>query len=310
MPDAPSAPSSTAPPRVAVRLDYTRSPAVGEACPNEGELRGGVAAIMGYDPFNSAAAPLVRVAIARHGSTFVATLEHRDAAGRVLWSRPPLAEPDCRKLVAAIGLLVTNEIDPAQGHASRAAPPFSTVPPPVTEQPPSVPPKVTSSRPRIRLGARAAVAFGSAPVATAAFSADVGVGWEHFSISLEGRADVPVTAAVATGARLRTSLLGASLVPCGHYRWFAGCALFSVGALHAEGAGLAHPAGGSAVLLGAGVRAGLEWPLPFVPVLALRASADAVVNVHPINAARIDGREVWRTPPFAGLLGGGLVARF
>jgi hypothetical protein len=172
------------------------------------------------------------------------------------------------------------------------------------------PPSTPSSRPKVRLGVRGGAALASTPAPTAALSADLGLGWEFFSISLEGRADLPVTAAVDTGARVRTSILAGSVVPCGHYGWFVGCGLLSVGSLRVEGVDLAKPLSGSSAYLAAGLRAGIEWPIPGLPVLALRASGDALVTVHPIRAARADGREVWRTPPFSALLGGGLVARF
>lgn len=96
-PDRPQAsPASppSAPMRVSVRLDYSRAANVLDACPDERGLRGAIAARLGYDPITSAPGPLpvVRLAIARHGSAFVARVEKRDPAGRVDWTRlPPTA---------------------------------------------------------------------------------------------------------------------------------------------------------------------------------------------------------------------------
>jgi hypothetical protein len=299
------APDAPAPSRVAVRLDYTRGTGA-EACIDESSLRGTVAAVMGYDPFAAQAPALLRVAITRAPHGFVAVIEHRDAAGRVLWSRPPLADVDCRKLVNAVALIVTGELDPARSVAS----PSVIVVPGADPPPPPARPEPVSPRPRLLLGARAGVALGTAPGPTAAITGDVGVAWEHFSLAGELRADLPRTAEVATGVRLGTSLVGGALVPCGRYRWFAGCAVFLVGALHAEGVGMAHPAGGSAAYLAAGLRAAIDWPLPPLPVLALSASADALANVHPIEAAHVDGRSAWQAFPFSALFCAGLRAQF
>lgn len=308
-------PAPAAPARVAVQLDYTRGPGASDACPDERGLRGAVAALMGYDPFAPDARQAVHARITRQGATFVALMERRDASGRVLWSRPGLADPDCNKLVGAMALLMAPEIDPAQPNAAPSPPPAGQVTPatPPAQTAPRdeiAAPPTSSTRPGVRLGVRAGVSIGTLPAAAPMIAADAGVRWEYFSISAEGRADLPVTATVDTGVRLRASLLAASVVPCGHYGWFAGCAVVSVGSLRAEGIGVPRTAGGSAVYAVAGLRAGIEWPIPRLEAVALRASAEALVTLHPIEAARIDDREVWRTPPFAGLFGGGLVTRF
>jgi hypothetical protein len=185
----------------------------------------------------------------------------------------------------------------------------------VAEQPPQPPPRAPapapSARPALRLGARAGVALGLLPAPAGAFAADLGAGWEHFSINLEGLATLPMERDVEAGVRLRSSLLAGSVVPCGRYGWLSGCGLLSIGALRAEGANLKPNAQGTAAYLGAGLRAALEWPI--VPSFALRLSADALVNVRTVAAHFTIGGapvEVWRSGPFAGVLGAGLVLRF
>ena len=312
-PDAPAkAPGAG---RVAVRLEYTLAAGAAEACPGEPELRGAVAAVIGYDPFQPSAHALVRASVTKRGGAFAAVMEHRDATGRILWSRPALIDPDCRKLVGAMGLLIGGEIDPAR--AGTAAPQTiqAPAPAPIFVTPAAAPaanppPPTPSRRPDLRLGARAGVTLGALPAPAAMIAIDGGVRWEHFSLSVEGRADLPVTAVVDSNAKLRASVLAGSLVPCGHLRWFVGCAVISVGALRLEGVDLAGASSGAAVYLAAGLRAGLEWPIPRLPVIALRLSADVLATMHPIRAARADEREVWRTPPFAGVLAAGLGARF
>ncbi len=300
-------------PGVAVHLDYSAA----QGCPSENELHDIVAARMGYDPFTSpgVAAPYaLRIAISRRGPSFVGAVELRDRSGRVLWSRPPLAESDCRRLAGVIGgLTVTIAIDTASSQATAAPPPPIEQAPmaPAAPVPLEPPPSSSIPRPAFRLGVRAAGAFGVGPAPTAAITADIGSGWRLFSIAVEGRADVPATGSVSMGVSARTSVLAASLVPCGHYRLFAGCALVSVGVLHAEGVNVLHPAQDAGVYAAAGVRAGIEWPI--VPAFALRASADVLVNLHPLAtqvAFQAGREEVWRSGPFAAMLGGGVVARF
>jgi hypothetical protein len=332
-PDTPSAPPLTVPPAAPARLDYA-APA---GCPDEGDLRRTVAAHMGYDPFTTGPGPhpglrpdepgyapgppqayLIRLHItAQRGAGFVAAFEVRDPAGRALWVRPPLADPDCARLVSVLGSVsIRASFDTAPRAPALPAP--IVIEPPVAEQPPAppAPAPAPSARPALRLGARAGVALGLLPGPAGAFSADLGAGWEHFSIALEGLATLPVERDVDSGVRLRSSLLAGSLVPCGHYGWFTGCGLFSIGALRAEGSNLTTGAQSTGIYVGAGLRAALEWPI--FRALALRLSGDALVNLHPLAPQFLTGKdpasakpvEVWRSGPFAGVLGGGLVLRF
>ena len=320
-PQAPPVPAPSRPTSVVVRVDYSRA-GTAEACPDERELRNVVAARMGYDPFaqpGGFAPPLLRVRVERGGGGFVASFQLLDPAGKVLWSRPPLADPDCAHLVHVIGeVTIPVAIDVAASAATLPTAPLPPAPVPPPALPPPLAPTVDraapprgSAGPTVRLGARGGVAIGVGPAVTAALSADVGVGWEHFSINLEGRADVPAAGDVDMGVRLRTSVLSGSLVPCGHYRWFVGCGLLSLGVLRAEGVNVLHPAEDSTFYAAAGVRAGLEWPV--VPAFALRVSGDVLVNLHPA-AAQVELQpglmEVWRSGPFAGVVGAGVLARF
>jgi hypothetical protein len=300
-------------PAIAVRLDYSAA----DGCPAEKELRDIVAARMGYDPFTPPTTPapfFLHITLSRQGAGFAGVVELRDAAGRVVWSRPPLVETDCRRLASVIGgVTVTVAIDTASTQAAAAPPPPAplSLPPPAQPTPDAAPPSTSVTRPAVRLGVRAAAAIGVGPAPTAAITADLGAGWTAFSIAVEGRADVPTTGGVSMGVSARTSVLAASLLPCGHFRWFVGCGILSVGVLRAEGVDVLHAAQDSGIYAAAGVRAGLEWPV--VPAFALRLSADALVNLHPL-AAQVDfeaGKgQVWRSGPFAAMVGGGAVARF
>jgi hypothetical protein len=297
-----------------VRLAYAAPP----GCPDERGLRAILGARLGYDPVDPAAPRVLRISIVPASARFTVTAVVRAPTGGVLWSRPPLTDADCRALVENLALLIKFAIDPAASDVS--SPPADAPPtwlPPVPAAPVTPPahdqrepsPLPTSPRPKLRLGLRGAGAVGTGPSPAGSISADLGVGWEHFSISGEGRLDLPATGTVAMNVQLQTRIGAGSLVPCGVYGWFVGCGVVTVGGLMAEGTSPPHAAAGASVYAAAGVRAGIEWPIPGVPALALRASADALATVQPV-IVRVMGANAWRTPPFSGLLGGGVVLRF
>jgi hypothetical protein len=322
---APEQPAPSAPhPRAAVRFTYSRP--AGDTCPDERTLRGAVAARLGYDPGAASAEllPILRVTIFRQTGGFLARAEMRDPAGRRTWERPALTDMDCRHLVDVLGLTLAIALDPG---AMGGEPPAPAAPPPlIPELPPAVPPAPETpptpppdARPQLRLGLRAGLAVATLPRPAATLAADLGVAWPFFSIALEGRTDLPVTADVDHGIRIRASILAASLVPCGRWRWLFGCGVVSIGLLRAAGerspgtdtGGDFQPRADAGVYAAAGLRAGAEWPLPPLPRIALRLSGDALVTVRSMAALRTsDGATVWTTPPFAGLFGAGAVACF
>jgi hypothetical protein len=310
---------AASPPREDVRLEY--APTAG--CPDERVLRGEIAANMGYDPFTPGGAAVLRVVIGWRKGSFVASSALSAASGRVLWSDPPLTEASCRRLVVALAVVISLVVEhppappppvaPPPAPVAPAAPaPVAPAPPPrVVEPPPAEPPPPpVSLRPKIRAGAGGAFVLGSEPAPTGAFLIDFGVRWPSVSISFEGRVDLPVTGVVGLGAHERVRLAGASLVPCYHRGWFSGCGVASVADVWGDGAEMYTTVGWSTRYAALGVRAGLEWPVPGVPALALRLSVDGLATVLPATVAALRNTVVWHTPPLAGLVGCGFVAHF
>ncbi len=313
-PPAPNRPFDVAldtpPPGAAVRLKYSAP----NACPEEPELRSIVASRMGHDPFVSSPGPAreLELRVVRVPGGFAGTVKLRELDGRTSWERPPLTDPDCRRLVSVLGgISVRAAIDAPP--LAPVAPPFESPIQPTPEPRPDAP---SSALPALRVGARAGVAIGVLPGPTGAFSVDVGAGWPFVSVALEGLATLPVQREVESNVTLRSSLFAASIVPCGHYRWLTGCGVLSVGALRAQGIDVTAAAESTGVYVAAGLRAAFEWPI--VSALALRLSADALVNLHPLATHVLVGRtpataqpvEVWRSGPFATVLAAGLVLRF
>ena len=108
---------------------------------------------------------------------------------------------------------------------------------PPTPNPP--PPEAAPPRPPITGRAALGVVggIGSAPVRNLGVTVRVGARRAELSIDVEGRADLPASVPLQVGD-VSTSLLVASLVPCVHWRMFAGCGLVTGGALRAAGHGL------------------------------------------------------------------------
>ena len=132
---------------------------------------------MGYDPFAAAtgyAPPLLRVRVERAGSGFVAWFQLVDPSGKVLWSRPPLADPDCGHLVHVIGeVTIPVAIDVAASSAAPIAlPARADVSPtasafPAARRRASIALAPSPARAAARssgLGARGAVAIGVGPM--------------------------------------------------------------------------------------------------------------------------------------------------
>jgi hypothetical protein len=326
-PDTSTPPAAAArPPRVALRLEYTRGAGAAEACPDERGVRGAMAARLGYDPVSAApgALPTVRISVTRQAGGFVAVAEKRDPGGRVEWTRPALVDGDCRHLIDVLGLSIAIAIDPGALGPGPSAAILSMEPAPPASPPaspiatPAAPP-LSTPRPAFRFGLRAGLAVATAPAPAATLAADVGVRGEAWSVSLEGRADLPVTADVDQGVRLRTSVLAGALVPCGHWRWFVGCGVVAVGSLRLEAVHAdpttaldrTTPHAASSVYAAAGARVGLEWPIPSLTRLALRLSGEALVTLHPVQGFRTSPEaSAWVTPPFAGVFGAGAVMHF
>lgn len=330
-------------PHIAVQLDYVLGPRGDRLCPDLAELRGAIKADFGYDPIQADAPWRLTVAVNPGvGGTIQATMELRDPAGAVIWRDHKRAiNNDCVTLISGVALSVRIGLDsrvpplptkPEPGE-SRPAPtepkPKPEEPMPAPEPPkpappakkpatwPGPPPAQKSSfpapapiepsnerweRPRLRAGLGAAFALGAAPAPSLALSFQAGIRLPYVSLSLEGRGDLP---AMEEEGVFSTSRLAGLIVPCGHFRFFTGCVLGTVGRQYAFN----DLATDGAWYGGGGVRVGLEVPL--LGPVAARLSADVIATAPFGLAVRTDGMgERWSTPPINAAFGGGFVADF
>jgi hypothetical protein len=320
--DAPADGSKT------VQLVYSRGPGT-DQCPDEEELRDGVSARLGYDPFDGSAKSKVSARIAKDGKTLRATIEVIDAKGAVTGSRElSSTKNDCTELASAMTLTLSMVIDPVgkppaplpvpTPTAAPDPPPPPAPPPPPTAAPTFIappPPRVIDAAPveskphepvRLRLGAFGQGALGFAPRSSFGATALIGIDLRTFSLDLEGRRDAPTTIAAGRG-EITTSVLLASLAPCLHRSIAFGCAVVSLGSLQASGGGVAVTSAQSSVFLGAGLRSGVEVPVSSIISLVARLEVMAPLIR---TVVRLDGDDVWSAPTLAGSFGLGAVVFF
>jgi hypothetical protein len=310
--------------QASVRLDYERAEGAG-ACPGGAAISSSVAERLGYEPFDDAAAETVKVTVRKKDRGLQARIERLAADGtskaeRVLSSR----RSDCGDLSAAMALAIAIAIDPFRATAPRpeadARPPppaqptgIPAAPPPSEKQrgvgpsmvlaappPPRVEPAPKPISARIALGLVGGI--GSAPVRSLGVTIQVAARRADLSMGFEGRADFPASVPLQVG-QVSTSLLVASLVPCVHWRFVAGCGLLTGGALRAAGHGLVDSRQVTDPYIAVGARVALD--IRIVGKLYLIAHGDVSAPLV-ATELQVGGEELWTTPPLTVLGGLGL----
>lgn len=315
-------------------LSYTVDPPLESTCPSQRELEAAVAARLGYAPFTSDASERVTVNVTR------AQGARGPGAGRAIVGRLDVSGPhagrreiasrdgDCREVVDALAVAIAIGIDPesltrpakvpapqpaspppAPEPAPAPSPPPKVAPPPAPPEAvivpaPAKPPAVIADRLQWRLGGRFFVPLGELPAATGAVAALFGLRYGAFSADLEPFITLSSARDLATGGRVRASLVGASLYPCGHLGVLYGCLGLGVGSLRAESEGVPDPRKDSGLHVTASLRVGVSVPVG--GPLALEAFGDAVVPLLQ-SALLVRRQEQFVVPEIAGRLGAGFV---
>lgn len=302
-----------APAPVALKLRYSRPP--GNLCPDESALHQEVSRRMGYDPFTPGAAELVVATTTRAGTGLTSTVALFDAKGTRRWTKEfAIRDDNCAALVTAMGNHIAY-VFAASARPSSPPPPAPSVPPPAPPSYapapplPSTPRAPSAARPRFEIGLSPLLALGSAPAPAFGLRVQAGARWRPFSIAAELRWDAPASASVESrpGARIETTLLGGSLLPCGHISFFMGCALLTAGQMSGESTGLSVTKKDTSAYVGAGARAG--FGLEFTENIGARLFAEGLASIRHVQIV-VNGREVWHTTPVTGSVGGTLVAVF
>jgi hypothetical protein len=247
----------SAPP--AVRLSYERAANVAD-CPDREAVLDAVRARLGFDPFREPAEINIRASVFRDGKDLCAQILWSDEGARTSERRLASHRADCAELASAMELALSIAIDPL----SIAREPESSTPVPlVTEREAVV--VETQALDRVRSRYLDTVAgtsgnVGETVAPTLGFFAGVGLRSEHWSISLEGRADLPRSRS-AGGGSIEAGPLAATLAPCVRRGMFGGCALASFEALRGSGHDLSNATQATSLFFTVGARALVEIPL-------------------------------------------------
>jgi hypothetical protein len=294
-------------------LDYQRQEGAA-ACPETSAIQVGVAARLGYDPFDEKAGERLRVAIRQAARGLEARIEMDDADGKPKAERRLVSrQRDCKELAFSVELAISIAIDPS-GSAPPAAGAWSdTSSPPIgTDTPaPSAPLEVVpepargSARPlSADLAAALVGGLGSAPSSSLGASVGAGLRAERSSLSIEARADLPSSMSLRAG-NVSTSLFTASLIPCLRDTYLAFCALATAGVLRAAGHNLVDSRQITLFYGAVGVRIAAFYPLTHRWSLALQGDAVAPLTETSLT---VDGANVWSSSTLAFALGLGATA--
>lgn len=305
-----------------VRLEYARQDGAG-ACPDGATIQAGVAARLGYEPFNDRADDCVRAIIQPSGHGLEARIELTDAKGSPKAERRLVSrQRDCAELASAVELAISIAIDPfrlgpspaGQGVGARAlevadeaAPGASANASQAAQVSSREPVVVSRPRPLVsQLGAEGVGGLGTAPSRTLGVAAGVGLRGGDLSLGLEGRADLPASTSLRVG-EASAALLVASLVPCVHLGKVATCALVAAGTLRAAGHGLVESRTVTLPYAAVGARVALAIPLTGRLSLALHGDVTAPLTQSKLQ---VDGTAVWTSPILSAALGLGVAANF
>jgi hypothetical protein len=303
-----------------VQLEYERGAEVA-FCPDATAIRTGVAARLGYDPFQAQAEDRVHAAIRQVGRLLEARIELVDGHGQLKAQRRLVShQHDCTELASSVELAIAIAIDPvvsAQKHSEqRPASPVkasgdtdgATARTGLARVETSSPVTAAAdNHPRVkRLDIGLLVGLGAAPSANLGLRAGAALQGHVASLGLEARADLPAAKALRVG-EVSSHLLVASLVPCAHVGMAAGCFLITAGVQRVAGDGLVHARQATVPYFGLGVRLGLALPIGARTDLAFHGDATApLTNIK----LKVDDTVVWTSPTIAVALGVGLAHRF
>jgi hypothetical protein len=279
-------------------------------------IEAGVAARLGYEPFDERASDLVRTSIRPTAHGLEARIELVDRQGMLKAERRLVShQRDCTELASSVELAVSIAIDPlgvgAAVPAANAPADIAEDRPATTAPEPPAPTSVTSSKqPRSPLVARVegglVGTMAKAPGDSLGARVGGSLGGEFLSLGLEGQADFSARKSLQQGDAGAT-LWTASLVPCARQGVVAACALFTAGLLRGSGEGLAEAHSTNLFYAALGLR--LAFSLSLTSSLALTVHGDAMAPLTE-EQLRVDAQTVWTSPHVAATLGLGLAATF
>ncbi len=323
-PLAPAAPLA-APTHARVVLDYVVPP--GEAgCADLEAFAAAIAIRLGYDPVvtdtEASTSRTLRVRFRREQvrprESLRATIELAAPTKTIEAEKTISSETgSCAELSAAAAFAAAILIDPramfphpvkprAAGPSGPEAPspgawPWYEPPPNLPGPPAPAPPPVTPIRKRVGLTALGCA--GCAPSVNLGFAFLIGLSRGAFGLDAGVRADLPAGTADAAGTTVSASLVAGELFP--HAR--VGPLRLGIVGAAGELLGEANGEKQASFWAAAGGRAAFEWTL--APPLFVRVAVDGMVLLSRVSL-RVQGGELWSSPPFAGGASVGVGAEF
>lgn len=283
------------------------NPASDPECVVPTSLASGVAARLGYDPFDDAATDSVSVRVVRRSGSSLAArvaLTHGTESG----GERDLQAHSCDELRELVELTVALALDPLAGTGQRTPPSQpAPVPPPVdapTAPPPAAPREVyvyieAPLEPRsvvhASVGATVNLSTGIAPAPSFGLGLLTGLMWEHFGLLLEVRGDISASKQFA-GGTASASDFTAALFGCVRLSTVHVCVGARGGAQWNRGDGfskdLSFSSASASLLLRASynIEVSSRWDL----ALGLEV-AGALTR----TTLLVDETAVWTTPPIA-----------
>lgn len=288
---------------VVMRLQYTRAPGA-EACPDadlfSSILRGRV---MRWNPLAPDAPHLLTVLFSRRDRGYESFAELRDDTGAVRFTRTFSPVPRCMDAAEDLAMGIAIAIErpavrkpPLACHTAPLPSASSPLPPPppcmesryavwperLPMSPKPDPPTTPERWPlAIRVGLTAWPEVMVSGWGSLGLSLDAGVRYRSFSASVEVHGDPPLDSEPYWNkGDVSVARVSGALLLCGHWGWFAGCAVGDAGRIFFLNPKL-HDA--SALYGAVGVRAGLEFPVA-PPRFFLRAAVDLRAPIHPASA--------------------------
>lgn len=181
---------------------------------------------------------------------------------------------------------------------------------PVVPEPPPLDPAIeaVADDPHLAVGAGGHVAFGSAPAVAVGARVSVEVATGRWSLGLEGRYDLPAGAHTTQGGTARTSLAGASFVPCIRAKGTWACGVVLASRVKIDGTDPnAATASDAWFFLGIGARLEMHLSLPLD--FALRIGGE--ILGHPIPYELVaNGHRVFKSSVVSTMIGPTLVRAF
>jgi hypothetical protein len=284
-----------------------------ERCPDPVYLRVYVANDLGYDPFIPGAkgTPAGRfvVRVARTPRGLRATNEHTDAEGKRRWTKTyedvTTTRSACESVYRGVALQIETELTrfeepPPPAPTCPEPAPCPTCPAPKPEPfcsearfsvwPPDRPlPPLAPDPPKpldrwpvaVRLGVAAWPELIVSGLGSVGVSAEMGVRYRAVSLGVEAHGDPPIGSVTFPGSgTVSFARMSGALLLCGHFGWFAGCAVGDVGRFIFPDRIPAIPP--SALYGAAGVRAGMEFPIA-PPRLFIRTTLDVRAPIDPVT---------------------------